>query len=280
MQRNSILIEADELLRKLGDDKLRIYDATIHFFGGGSGLSAEAQYRQAHIPGAAFFDHQPFCDPASDYLHTLLPADRLAAPVGALGISAETEVVVYASGVLPAATRAWWILYYAGHSRARILNGGLAAWKQAGGPIEQGERRYAPATFEGRPRLHALASKDEVLAAMGDSAVRTVNVLPWESYTAAHITGSTCLPCLDLMREMNAFLPVAELALRLKEEMPYRRIITYCGGGIAATVNAVAHLIAGNENVAVYDGSLYEWVGEGLPLTETGTGNWAIWQQK
>ncbi len=29
----------------------------------------------------------------------------------------------------------------------------------------------------------------------------------------------------------------------------------------------MAHLMAGNENVAVYDGSMDEWVGEGLPTT-------------
>lgn len=277
MNRHSILIEADELLKKLGADNLRIYDATIQFFGSGSSLTAYEQYRQAHIPGAAFFDHQKFSDPASDYMYTALPADRLAGPIGDLGISAETEVVVYTSGALPCATRAWWLLYYGGHNQVRILNGGLAAWQKAGGPIAQGGGQYAPSHFEGRPRPHLFASKEEVMAAMGDGAVRTVNVLPAASYQAAHIVGSTCLPCLDLMRAMDSFLPDAELASRLKEELPYKRIITYCGGGIAATVNAVAHLIAGNENVAVYDGSLYEWVGEGLPLTETGNGNWAIW---
>ena len=56
--------------------------------------------------------------------------------------------------------------------------------------------------------------------------------------------------------------------LGCKEENQYERVITYCGGGIAATVNAVAHLIAGNKNVSVYDGSMDEWAGEGLPLSQ------------
>ena len=55
------------------------------------------------------------------------------------------------------------------------------------------------------------------------------------------------------------------------------RIITYCGGGIAAAVNAAAHLITGHENVAVYDGSMFEWLGEGLPTV--GNGRWEIWMQ-
>ena len=69
------------------------------------------------------------------------------------------------------------------------------------------------------------------------------------------------------MVDMTAFVSNEKLKLRLQEEAKHQRIITYCGGGIAATVNAIGHLIAGNENVAVYDGSMDEWVGEGLPIT-------------
>ena len=46
-----------------------------------------------------------------------------------------------------------------------------------------------------------------------------------------------------------------------------KKVITYCGGG-AATVNAVVHKLVGNPNVVVYDGSMSEWAGEGLPLTK------------
>ena len=64
---------------------------------------------------------------------------------------------------------------------------------------------------------------------------------------------------------MRSFLPNDAIAARLAEEAQHERIITYCGGGIAATLNAMAHLMAGNENVAVYDGSMNEWEGEKLP---------------
>jgi thiosulfate/3-mercaptopyruvate sulfurtransferase len=101
-----------------------------------------------------------------------------------------------------------------------------------------------------------------------------------ESYEAAHIVGSSCLPCMDLMQEMVAFLPDDELALRLQEKAQYKRIITYCGGGIAATVNAMAHLMVGHENVVVYDGSMSEWVGERLPTEGTAVEKWETWRQK
>jgi thiosulfate/3-mercaptopyruvate sulfurtransferase len=280
MRREDMLIEADELLRILDHDNLRLYDATVQFFGSASGLTAHEEYMQAHLPGAAFFDHKQFSDPDADYDYTVLPEAELAAQVGRIGISADSQVVFYTSSFLPLATRAWWVLRYAGHDNVRVLNGGLDAWKQAGGQVESGERRYPPAEFHGRLRTGMIAAKEEVLAALQDDGVRIVNTLPKESFEEARIVGSTCLPAFHLMQAMTTLLPDEQLAERLKDEAQAKRVITYCGGGIAATVNAMAHLLAGNQNVAVYDGSMSEWVGEGLPTAGEGTGRYVMWQAK
>lgn len=278
MNRNRMIIEADELLEKVDKENIRIYDATIMFFRNESDPTAYEQYLQGHIPGAAFFDHQKFSDPDGAYMFTILPEAEMAAQIGAIGIAEDSEVILYAVGVLPAATRAWWLLHYAGHNNVRVLNGGLAAWKKAGGKIEREARQYEPCLYNGRFRSEAFAGKEEIQAAMENGEVGTINTLPLESYDAAHIAGSTCLPCMDLMQDMAALLPAEVLAARLKETAPYKRIITYCGGGIAATLNAMAHLMVGHENVAVYDGSMSEWVGEGLPTEGTAADKWEIWR--
>ncbi len=272
MERNKVLIEADELLRKLDNENIRIYDASI----------VDDMYRQGHIPGAAFFNHEKFSDPNGRYELTLSPEDKLAEQIGNAGISNDSEVIVYACGMLPYAIRAWWVLRYAGHDNVRVLNGGLSAWKNAGGTIEQEARQYEPSAFQGQFRTSAFASKEEILTSMEDGNVAIVDVLPLESYEASHIPGSICLPCMDLMQGdfkqgFDYLLPNDVLALRLKEMSKYDRIITYCGGGIAAAVNAMAHVMTGHDNVAVYDGSLYEWLGEGLPVE--GNGKWEIWKQ-
>jgi thiosulfate/3-mercaptopyruvate sulfurtransferase len=132
--------------------------------------------------------------------------------------------------------------------------------------VEPGEKKYAPAHFEGHFKPEMFASKEEVQAAIGSNSVAVENALTRDWYDQEHIPGSRCLPLTDLMIEWEAFLPEDQLASRLKSENQQQRIITYCGGGIAATTNAVAHWMAGHDNVAVYDGSLYEWKGEGLPL--------------
>lgn len=267
MKRNEILIEADELLKKLGDENIRIFDATI----------TDDAYLQGHIPGAVYFDHDRFSDLTSPYSCMLLPETTLEEQIGKAGISNDAEVVVYACGMLPYAVRAWWVLHYAGHTNVRILNGGLTGWQKAGGQVEQEVRHYEPASFSARFTPHMFAGKEEVLASIENHAVATVNVLPLESYEASRIVGSINLPCMDLMDGMDYILPNEDLALRLKGVAQHKRIITYCGGGIAAAVNALAHLMTGHDNVAVYDGSMYEWLGEGLPVN--GTGKWEIWRQ-
>lgn len=266
MKRENMFIETDELLEKIEDKNIRIFDASV----------ADNMYLQGHIPGAAYFDHDRFSDLNSRYMCTILPIDRLVEQIGNAGISNDSEVIIYACGMLPYATRAWWVLRYAGHDNVRVLNGGLSAWKKAGGKIEQASRSYEPAVFEGNPRPWMFASKDEVLSALHDKSVSVINVLPSESYQGAHITGSTNLSCMNLMNEMEYLLPNDNLASQLQETSRSRRIITYCGGGIAAALNGMAHLMVGQENVAVYDGSMDEWIGEGLPIT--GTGEWEIWK--
>ena len=266
MKRESLLIEADELLNQLGDENLRIYDAAM----------SDHQYLHGHIPGAAFFDHAQFSVPAAKYEYTLLPDAELATQIGQIGISNQTEVVFYAWGMLPFAARAWWLLHHAGHHNVRVLNGGLAAWKDAGGELEQTVQQYAPARFQPQFRTDRFADKEAVIEALKDGATSVVNVLPPISYEGGHISGSSSLPCMELMHDMDAFLSNDQLASRLQGISQSKRIITYCGGGIAAALNGMAHLMIGQESVAIYDGSLEEWAGEGLPMT--GTGKWAIWK--
>lgn len=267
MKRQDVLIEADELLTKIDDPNLRIFDATIDFFPKEGDLTTYEKYQQAHIPQAGFFDHQQFSVPDAKYRYTVLPQDELAQAIGAIGISATSEVVIYTSGIIACATRAWWILHYAGHNNVRVLNGGLDAWKAAGGTIASDGNQYESATFTGTPRPEMFVDKEQVQTALQDDTVNTVYTLNLSSYDGKYITGTTCLPMMQLATDMKTIATDEELAALLAEEAQAERVITYCGGGIAATVNGLAHLIAGNANVAVYDGSLGEWMGEGLPTS-------------
>lgn len=276
MKHDRVLIEADELLTKINNPRIRIYDATIIFSmllspeEAAKMPTANKLYLAGHIPGAAFFDHEEFSDPDSSYEYMLAADEVLADQIGKIGIANDSEVIVYTTGVLACATRAWWILRYAGVENVRVLNGGFAAWKKTGAAVEQGEQKYAPTQFEAHFKPEMFASMEEVQAAIGMDGVYTENALTQDWHDQEHIPGSNCLPLTDLMIEWDTFLPQDQLIASLKNSGESKRIITYCGGGIAATVNAMAYLMSGNENVAVYDGSLFEWIGEGMSVASKG----------
>ena len=274
MKRDRFLIEVDELLTKINDPNIRLFDATIMFY---MGISVEEAakmptaheiYLQGHIPGAAFFNHDDFSDSDNPYEYMLAPNEALEDQIGAIGIGNNSEVVVYATNLLATATRAWWLLRYAGVKNVRVLNGGFPAWKQAGYAVEQESQFYPDADFRAHFNAGMFVSKEEVQANIDKEGVNIENALNLEWYDQEHIPGSTCLPLTNLMIDWNDFLTQDELVARLANAGKRDQIITYCGGGIAATLNAMAYLMVGYENVGVYDGSLYEWKGEGLPVAK------------
>ena len=70
----------------------------------------------------------------------------------------------------------------------------------------------------------------------------------------------------------HAYLPADELRARFDAvgAMKAGRVITYCGGGIAASSDAFVLTLLGRDDVAVYDASLSEWAKDpSLPM-ETG----------
>jgi len=271
MNREELLIEAEELGSKLGSPELRLYDATF-VLRPDTTDTGQSLYDKGHIPGAVFLDHASISDTNSGLNFTLPKPAQLAEQLGAIGISNNSEVVVYSSDSIMWATRIWWVLNYAGHSNVRVLNGGLAAWQ---GDIETEANTYAPASFSIDPQPRMFASIDEVEAAMGDGDVCTLNALPWSFYTGeadidyaqhGHITASESLPFSNLM-DGHYIKSTAALVTEFDNYRHQQRLINYCGGGIAATLNATCALLAGIDNVAVYDGSMSEWLQAGKPTT-------------
>ncbi|HSM72210.1 MAG TPA: rhodanese-like domain-containing protein [Anaerolineales bacterium] len=273
MKRNELMIEPDELLAKLGDPNLRIFDAAIVFNMGMSPEefakmpNAHALYLDGHIPGAAFFDHQLVTDPIGKYEYMVAPDGMLAKQIGEFGIGNDSEVILYASFLLTSAMRAWWVLRYAGVQNVRVLNGGLPAWKEAGGAVETGESKYPPVTFTPAFKREMFADLAEVQTASKQGSAYIENALMREWYDREHIPGSSCLPLTDLSIGWDTLRQQGEIEALVPARPEGERIITYCGGGIAAAFNAMVHLMVGHENAALYDGSLFEWKGEGMPLS-------------
>ncbi len=275
-----LLIEPEALAEQLGDSNLKIFDATVHLVPGDKGfqvVSGLDDYNAGHIPGAAFLDQIQAVSDTSTGLGFSLPApDALQEGLRGVGIDDGDRVVVYSTGHTMWATRAWWLLNYAGIDKASVLHGGFQAWQEKALPVSATVVNHPRGTVTVRIRPERFVDKHEVLAAIGDNAVCTVNALPNAAYVgrkgvkrSGHITGSVNISCENLL-ENGRFRRAQELRTVLGEQglLDAERVICYCGGGISATVDAVACLLAGKEDVAVYDGSLSEWArDESLPMT-------------
>jgi thiosulfate/3-mercaptopyruvate sulfurtransferase len=273
------LVETDWLAARLGSPTLRLFDCSIvredRPDGSYALVSGHAHWQRAHIPGSVFLDVQKDFGSARGGIPTL---ERLAQRFMAYGIGDGMRVVLYDRGNHACAARVWWLLRLCGFDAACVLNGGWRKWTGEGRPVDADVPVFAPATFALQPRPRLLADKQQVLAALGDASTVLIHALSPTVFSGrlqvfprrGHIPGSHNVFCDWLIdAETGAYVPQT----RLRElfaptgALTARRVITYCGGGIAASSDALALVTLGCENVALYDGSLAEWAADpALPL--------------
>ncbi|HEY9424587.1 MAG TPA: rhodanese-like domain-containing protein [Microterricola sp.] len=263
-------------------------------------LSGLDQYLvDGHIPGAVFADVlEVFSDPAKPFGFARPDALQIVAAAASVGIDDTSAVVLYDDSVGQWAARVWWLLRSFGFENVAVLDGGLTKWRAEERPLERGHVEPAvAAAFTAVERPEFWADKDDVAAVVaGEAEATLVCALPPAEFSgesssrsrAGHIPGSLSLPAGRLVdRADNALLQGAALSEKLapvlglasaadagapaaadgaiaasasRELAP--RIITYCGGGIAAAAAALALTAAGTSNIAIYDGSLNEWTAD------------------
>lgn len=282
------LVSTAWLADHLGDPDLRIFDITVHLRPAASGPSPYAiesglaDYQAGHVPGAAFLDLQgDLSDRTSKLAFTMPPVDQLAKALGAAGIGPNTRVVAYTTTTPMWATRLWWMLRACGFDNAAVLDGGFAKWRAENRPVETGVNHYPPASVALSARPGAWADKAQVLAAIDDGAVCTINALAPSVHAGegatnygrkGHIKGSTNVPYAALLGPDGAYRSDAELRELFTAVGAFERpqVICYCGGGISATMDALALTRLGHAHVAVYDGSMSEWSRDPDMPMETG----------
>ena len=272
-----LLVAPDWLYHHLDDPAVRVLDCTTWMTPQPVGPSAIASgrpdWQRAHIPGA-----QHVCmvddlsDPAGAFPYTLPGDAQIAALLSRLGIGNGHHVVLYAAGQPMVVARAWWVLTTLGHPRVSILDGGLSRWLREGRPVTAAAVSQAPATFQPCRQAALVADAQRVAQAVAGSGERLLNALSPEQFAGtggAHygrpgrIPGSLNLPARDLVDPLTMdWQPRPVIAARLAAAGlgdPAEPVITYCGGGIAASVVFFALRLLGHHHVALYDNSLLEW---------------------
>lgn len=278
------LVETDWLEQHLSDPAVVVLDCTTHLVTQPNGpyriVPGREEFEKGHIAGAQFCDVSRDVSDTSQKFNFMLPtAEAFAAAMRRFGISNDTRVITYSTANPWWATRVWWLLREFGHDNAAVLNGGWQKWSREARPAETGTERTRPAgTFTAQAQRGLMVGVDEVKAAMGDAAVCTLNALMPAQYSGAtygrpgQIPGSVAIPAAHLLDpETNTFLPADELRRRFDTVGAMDRpVITYCGGGIAASADALILTMLGHQDVKIYDASLSEWAKDASLPMETG----------
>ncbi len=266
-----LLVTPEELARELGGDRRPVVLDVRWRLDAPDGRAA---YEDGHIPSALYVsldDDLAAHGLPTDGRHPLPDADVFAETVRGWGIDDGDTVVVYDDWMSYGAARAWWMLRDAGID-ARVLDGGLAAWRAAGLGLESGPGQVpARGTVTLRPGQLPQLSMDDA-AAQPDRGL-LLDVRAPERYRgevepmdprAGHIPGALNVPTADSIGPDGRLRGAAELRetfaaiVEANGADPSQPIGVYCGSGVSASHAALALSVAGF-TPALYVGSWSQW---------------------
>lgn len=264
------LVSTDWLAAHLNDPDLRIIDASWHM--PATGRDARAEYDEAHIPGARFFDIDAISDKRSELPHMAPPVEMFISRMRAMGIGDGHQIVIYDNSDLHSAARVWWTFRLMGKTDVAVLDGGFAKWQAEGRPVEDMApiMRDRHITVQRQAGLVRDVTQVAAASKLGDHAIidaraaerfRGEATEPRPGLRSGHIPGARNLPFGRLynadgtMKDPDAIRAEFEAAgVDLSKPA-----ITTCGSGVTAATLSLALERIGHRNHSLYDGSWTEW---------------------
>lgn len=264
------LVSCEWLADHLDDDAIRVIEVTS--------AEDDAQYREGHIPGAAWWFWKDALWHDSD--RQFVTPDEVAESLSIIGVTPQTTIVLY--GIpFQYGTYAFWVLKMAGHQDIRLLDGGITRWKAEGRPLEQDAPTFEAAYYPvSDANTSSRVGRDNVLEGLNSEGRILLDVRSPEEYEGERVSPP---PNFDHGAERKGRIPGARhLFFRellneddtLKSPDQLRRqfarvgirpdsteeIVTYCRLSHRATLAwfAMEHVL-GLEKVRIYDGSWTEW---------------------
>ena len=267
---SGLLVSADELATMLEDPTVVVVAV---------GNSAD-DFTAGHIPGARFVLYGDIAPDINGLQSELPPVDQLRRVLANAGIGDRSKVVIYGSTI--SATRMFFTLDYFGHPDARVLNGGLAAWKARGGRLEVSPppAAAAGAPLTPKPQPDRVVSADWIKERLATPKIKLLDARPDPEFTGSdggmngmhvvgHLPGAQQLVWNTLLDSTGKFLPDAELrkkyeAIGASAGTP---LVSYCMIGMRASVTyfVARHL---GYDARMYDGSITDWSRRKLPAVK------------
>ena len=225
---SSILVTTDWLEAHLQDPGIRIVDTDL-----------PDQYERVHIPGAVQVIDHYYKTSLEDRTHIQGP-EQFDSTMSSLGIGNDTQVVAYDSSGCLYSLRLAWSLHYYGHTNVKVLDGGFPKWFAENRPLSRERHSYPAAAFTPRPNPEIMATRDEVLEAIGGESTVLLDVRSDEEWTGENkrgtrrggrIPGAVHLEWTNLLTggEVPVLLPADEMRRILADHgiTPDKNVITY-----------------------------------------------------
>lgn len=276
------LISPDELAARLATDEAPV---VVDVRWSLTGPPGREEYRVGHLPGAVYLDMDTelAAAPGAGGRHPLPDPQTLQTALRGAGVGPGVPVVVYDAADGSVAARAWWLLRWAGHGEAAVLDGGLAAWSAAGLPLTTEAPSPLPGTITVRPgtmpvldaaQAAGLARRGVLLDARAAQRYRGASE-PVDP-RAGHVPGALNAPVAELTDESGRWLPSSRLrelaggwgvgsagSATIPDSPAGTEVGAYCGSGINACALVLALELAGvttpERPAALYAGSWSQW---------------------
>jgi thiosulfate/3-mercaptopyruvate sulfurtransferase len=187
-----------------------------------------------------------------------------------LGVGEQYHVILYSKNGMQWSARIWWMLRAVGFDQVSILNGGFTEWMRLELPIEKEENVFNTSKLLFKPRLDIFVGKDAVLEAINKKSTLLLNSLTEDIYLGnnprygrrGRIPNSINIPFNQLLNKKNGKIKPIEEVIEIfnkKNVTSDSLILNYCGGGIAASLEAFVLFQLGFQNIQIYDNSMSEW---------------------
>ncbi len=287
---SNILVSAADLLALVASKQpLRIFDCSFDLMRPSAG---HADYLSVHIPGAVYADLDKSLSarhgvpgahgvitasgadaPASGGRHPLPNREKFAIWLSSVGFGNDMQAVVYDRNGGNYCGRLWWMLKWCGHRSVAVLDGGLQAWRAAGGSVNSGEQpEHFQSGFTLGQELVRLVDANEVMAGLGRQSLIDARgaprfrgeVEPLDP-VAGHIPGALNRPFTENLGPDGKFKPAPQLKAEFEALLGHRdpaTVVHHCGSGVSALPNLIAMEIAGltgSAGGALYAGSWSDW---------------------
>lgn len=259
------LVTATQLADLIAADAVRVLDVRWKL----GRTDGHQEYLAGHIPGAVFVDVSKDLsrsgDPAEGR-HPLPSTEQVQEAARRWGLDDGDAVVVYDDAGGVSAARAWWLLRHGGVD-VRVLDGGWATWKAAGGDCESGSAEYTPGMISLTDVSGDSLTIDEAASFPEHGVLLDVraperfrgDVEPVDPI-AGHIPGAVNLPTTVHLSEDGTLLDADLLRANFEtvgvdDSTP---VAAYCGSGLTAAHTALVLAEAGIA-AKIFHGSWSAW---------------------